>query len=83
MAQKTQKQLIEEIHKSVIQLETVILGIPDTDERGIVGDIKEIKEHQIKSNGKYRNLEIKFWTLVGILAGAGVLEGLGIINLFG
>ncbi len=42
--QKTTKEMVAE-------LRTAVLGVPDTDERGIAGDVKDIKSHMGTING--------------------------------
>lgn len=73
------RQLIEEIHGKVIELGTVLLGVPGTDDSGLVGEVKSLKN-------SHKKLSNKFWILATILAGSGVV-GVGeltdVINLFG
>jgi len=46
----TQQQILA----SVTRLETVVIGVPETDDRGMAGAIKEIKEHLSELNGQVR-----------------------------
>ena len=39
----TNRTLLEETHNTVTQLRTVLLGVPNTDDRGLVGEVKQIK----------------------------------------
>lgn len=80
MADKTQKQMIQETHQTVTQLNTVLLGVPNTDDRGLCGEVKDVKlvvSDLGKSHGK---LKRNFWLLVGTLAGSGAIGG-GIYSL--
>jgi len=71
---KTQTQLVQEIWQA-------IYGVPDTSDKGLCGDIKEMTKLQKESNGKRAKLELKFWLLIGFLVGLGIIEGLGVTNL--
>ena len=77
--ESAQKQLerltpiIEETHDGVKQLSTVLLGVPGTDDRGLIGEVKNNSRDISKLK---RNLFI----LIGTLVGSGVL-GTGIWNL--
>ena len=71
MAPKTQAQMIQDIYVRVEKLSTVLLGA-DGDE-GLVGQVSEIaKSHYTLKN--------RFWILVGILIGSGIIGG-GIYSL--
>jgi len=39
-------------HDILVRLETAMLGVKDTDEKGIAGDVKEIKTHLQILNGQ-------------------------------
>lgn len=80
MAEKTQRQMIQETHQTVIQLSTVLLGVPDTEDTGLVGEVKAIKVDVRSLNGRQRKLSKNFWILIGVLVGSGVL-GSGIWSL--
>lgn len=70
---KTNRQLIEETHETVIELKTVILGVPGTSNGGLVKQVNEIS----KSNNRLRR---NFWILVGLLIGSGII-GTGVWRL--
>ena len=64
MAEKTQRAILQEIHQ-------VVIGIPGTEEHGMVGDLKETKALLLTQNkriGKVENRVSKIW---GILIGIG------------
>ena len=75
MTEKTQKEMIQEIHQTTIQQRTVLLGVPGTDDKGLVGEVKDVKlkvNSVARSHGK---LKRNFWLLVGALAGSGAIGG--------
>ena len=80
----------DERDELLIELKTAVVGIPGTDDGGMATTIKGINEHLIRQNGKIdknkvANLKTRaaLGGLIAFLAGAGLLEGFGIINLFG
>lgn len=81
MADKTQKQMTQELYQAVV-------GIPENeDENGLIGDVKSLAgliKTQNKRIGKAEGRINKIW---GILIGVGVVGGtglgFGINNLFG
>jgi len=83
MTEKTNKELTREVHQAV-------LGIPDTDDNGLVGVVKEIREYLIIQNGNIAKNRVEMnrnrlvlAALIAFLTGAGFLEGFHIIDLFG
>ena len=77
------EKIINEVHQAV-------LGIEGTDERGLAGDIKDIKEYLKIQNGKLLNVDSKTnknrnWLIgiSGLLVGCGILEWQDIIHIFG
>ena len=78
----TQEQLIQETHDAVIELQTVLLGIPETADEGLIGDVRDIKLNVNDLHSKYRKLSNRLWILIGILVGSGAI-GTGIYNLLG
>jgi len=67
----------------LIELKTAMVGLKDTDEKGMVGDIKEIKETLRKQNGRIRKNTITIVALVSFLTGIGLLEWQDVIHIFG
>lgn len=63
-------------------LYTAIVGIPNTDEKGLVGDVKDALDKLTKLEYKYNKLNRNFWILVGILSGSGIL-GANLSGLLG
>ena len=76
MAEKTQRRMIEEIHTDVIQVKTVLLGIPNTADNGVVGQVKSNTE-AIGSNSKAIG---KVKIIIASIVGSGAL-GTGIWQL--
>lgn len=80
MTDKTQKQLIEEIHTTTTRLSTVLLGVPGTANGGLVQEVKDVKIN-LKDLGKsHGRLKRSFWILIGVIIGSGIL-GTGIWSL--
>ncbi len=75
MAGKTQKQMIQETYENVTRLSTVILGVPGTENGGLVAEVKSL-------SGSHYRLKKSFWMLIGILIGSGIL-GAGAYNILG
>ena len=67
----------------LIELKTAVVGIENTDERGLVGDMKEIKVSLRKQNGRIRKNTLSIIALVSFLTGLGVLEWQDVIHIFG
>ena len=79
MVDKTQKQMIQETHQTVTTLSTVLLGVPNTEDKGLVGDVKEVKLIAKGNTKAITRLKIVIASLVGsgiIGSGAyGLLNG--------
>jgi len=67
----------------LVELKTAVVGMKDTDEKGLVGDIKEIKETLKKQNGKIARNRNGLIALIAFLCGVGVLEWQDVIHIFG
>jgi hypothetical protein len=70
---KTPQELLEETHDNVMKLSVVLLGVPDSEEKGLCGDFAELRTEFYK----FRRFGI--W-VIGILAGSGVL-GVGVFEV--
>ena len=70
--------LLKEVHQAV-------LGVKGTEDGGLVGDFKELKEAVKDSNGRQNKLSKKVNTIIGVLIGCGILGGgsVGLIQLIG
>ena len=71
MVEKTQKAMLQELSQAVI-------GIPDSPDNGIIGDIKEIKIMVRKQNDRVRKNERHIAKIWGVIIGCGALGGTGI-----
>jgi|GEM_PF-4880348 len=53
-------------HDMIVEIYTVLLG--KNGDKGLVGDVQNL-------NGRVRWLELRFWALVALLVGLGVIGG--------
>jgi len=75
MADKTPRQMTEKLYQ-------VIIGIPENPEdNGMIGDVKEIKTLLKEQNGRIQSNSKRIATIIGILAGAGVVGGLEVADI--
>lgn len=82
MPPKKQRELLEEIHKTVTILSVTLLGTPGTADEGLVGEYKKLNSNLNDLNHRHRRLSKTVWTLIGVLAGTGVI-GTSLYNLLG
>ncbi len=68
--------------KMILELYTTLLGVKGTAEKGLVGDVKEAFDEIKKLNNKHNKLSLRFWILVGVLSGSGIL-GANQVGLLG
>ena len=72
MEDKTDHEMIREIWQG-------LYGVPETDERGCVGEIREINEHlkvlngEVKSNSAFRRITLKLGLPTIIIAIIGII----------
>ena len=78
MTEKTQGDMIREIWQGMY-------GVPETEEDGIVGDVKEVIKQVTKQNGRITRNTNKINYIIGFLAGIGIISGgtYGVIRLIG
>ncbi len=79
MAEKSQKQMIYETHQAMF-------GVGGSEDTGLVGDVKEIKNNVKIQNGRIDRLEARVSRIYGMIAGAALVGGgigAGIGRLFG
>ena len=67
----------------LIELRTAVVGIKDTADKGMAGDIKELKNQLLRQNGRIRKNTLGLIGLSSFLVGLGILEWKDVINLFG
>jgi len=65
--------MLQDVQERMMRIETVLLGVPNTNDKGLVGEVKELKT-------KYRNLSTRVWLIIVAIAGSGALGG-GIYQL--
>ena len=65
MPEKTQEQMIQETHDTVIQLKTVLLGV--NGDHGLVGEVQSVRK-------KVNKVTIMLYGLIGVLTGAGIID---------
>ncbi len=80
MADKSNKQLIQELHQG-------IYGVPGTEDKGMIGDMKDLVVTVKKQNARIGKTENGISKLKGILIGVGILggggTGIGLWQIFG
>ncbi len=69
------EQLIREMSNRIIRIETLLVGIPDTDDGGLCGEVKGIRKTVSDVYEKHDKLSRAFYILVGTLLGSGILGG--------
>ena len=77
----TPEDAIYDVRERLVRLETVLTGVPNTDDKGLVGQVKNNCEDLDATRKKVGRLEVRYWLLVGLLVGSGVLGGVGIASL--
>ena len=73
--QKSQEEMIQEIYQTITQLSTVLLGVPNTANGGLVKDVKSLKVDTKEIGHSLGKLKKSFWLLVGVLIGTGIVTG--------
>jgi len=68
MVERTQKQIAYEVHQAMF-------GVEGSDEKGMIGDIKEIRADVKAQNGRVRTMENKMKQLYGMIIGAACAGG--------
>ena len=72
---KSPQELLEETHDNVMKISTALFGVPNTDDKGLCGEVRNLKKD-------YYSFKNKTLIIVGILVGSGVL-GVGVYQLLG
>lgn len=80
---KTQKEAIFDIHQRVMRIETVVVGVPNTDDKGLVGEVEKGKNDRNYLHKKLGKLELRLWILIALLIGSGVLGGTALMQAMG
>lgn len=75
---KSEKQLLTEIH-------TILLGVPGTDEKGVVGKLRELSEQTqgisraVQTNTTWRKAFA--WVIGVIITAVGIMAGIIVTSL--
>ena len=77
----TPEDAIYDVRERMVRIETVLLGPPGSEDKGLVGTVNNNTRDLDSSRKKVGRLELRFWLLVGLLCGSGVLGGFGISAL--
>ena len=67
MGEKTQGEKINEIWQG-------LFGVPESDDRDLVGDVKDLTKHVKKQNGRISKNTIAIVSLVSTLVAMGILD---------
>ena len=65
---KALEDKIDSMAIDVKEIRTVLLGVPDTDDKGVVGKVNDVCDNHVA-------LKNKVYLAVGLLAGSGILTG--------
>lgn len=79
MPKKTQGQMIQETHQGMF-------GVPGTDDKGLVGDVRGIRKDIGEQNGRVRRNSKLIYIIIGalvVVGGIGGLEAADVIRLLG
>jgi len=83
-------KLLQETHDTVVELKTALLGIPGTDDKGLVGDFKEFRKNTNtdidRLYRKHNRLSVRVWIFIILAISSGAIsigELTNLINLFG
>ncbi len=74
---------IEHLVITQSQILTVLVGLPGTEEKGMAGDISEMKIHMAKQNNKIMKNRVMIMSLITFLSGAGILDATIFHRVFG
>lgn len=74
MAEKTQKELLQEVHQGVY-------GVPDTDEKGLVGKMDDIVTEMRRMNGRVSRNSRLVYVILGVLITLGTIGGLEVTDI--
>ncbi len=77
----TPEEAIFEVREQMATLTAVLIGVPNTDDTGLVGAVKDDRKDLDATRKKVGKLELKFWLLIGLLSGSGILGGFGLVKM--
>jgi len=71
----TPEDAIFDVRERMVRMETLLIGVPDTADKGLVGKVTDNCDDLDATRKKVGKLEIKFWILIAFLTGSGALGG--------
>lgn len=77
----TPVEAIYDVRERMVRVETLMVGVPGTSDRGLAGKVADNCDNLDATRKKVGRLELKFWLMVGLLGGSGILGGVGLANL--
>lgn len=77
----TPEDAIFDVRERMVRMETLLIGVPDTADNGLVGKVKENCDDLNYTRKKVGKLEIRFWIVIAFLAGSGALGGTALFKL--
>ena len=77
----TPEEAIFDVRERMVRMETLLVGVPDTADKGLVGKVNDNCEDLDATRKKVGRLEIRFWILIAFLAGSGAAGGTALVKL--
>ena len=77
----TPEEAIFDVRERMVRMETLLVGVPDTADKGLVGKVNDNCEEMDATRKKVGKLEIRFWILIAFLVGSGALGGTALVQL--
>ena len=78
----TPEEAIFDVRERMVRMETLLIGVPDTADKGLVGKVTDNCDDLDATRKKVGKLEIKFWILIAFLTGSGALGGTALVKFF-
>ena len=71
----SQAKMIKEMYEKVIRIETVLLGVKNTDDKGLVKEVHELKDEVGNLANSHFNLNRRVYVLIAVIASTGGAVG--------
>jgi len=81
MTQKTNRQILDEIHTTVTEIRVTLFGVKNSSDKGLIGDVQDNTYKIEEIDKSHRSLSKRFAILIAFLIGSGAL-GVGIWGIF-
>ena len=78
---KNADEAIFNVYRCMVRIEAVLLGVPDTADKGLVGQVIDNKNDLDCTRKKLGKLDVRVWVLIALLTGSGILGGTAIAQL--